>query len=116
VLLPLFDTELARALSLHSWQRRGVWIVEALRMAETAWACANTAWPGGRPTPGPIPIRYDIKNDIVRTGRVAANAFDLVCRQKVQFQSVTNLPGNHVIGAGGVAADAEAAHFAGFIV
>src|SRR5204862_2493380 len=81
--------------------------VEALRVAEAAGAVAGAARRVGR----------DVVDDVVGTGSVAGDAPDGGRRpgrgEVVEAEAVADAPGDVVVGAGRVAADADAAADAG---
>jgi hypothetical protein len=59
-------------------------------------------------TAGAVRVRHDVKYDVVRVGGVrhALNALELI-----EAEGISDPPRHHVVGAGGVTADADATHF-----
>ena len=101
---------------MHGGQCRGVRIIQTFRMAESAGAVTNPAGPARRLSgaAGAVRVRNDVEDDVVRAGRVAANA--LHSTEGVEQESIPDLPGHHMVGAGGVSADAEPANSASVFI
>ncbi len=79
-------------------------------MAKSAGAVADAALSVGRlaGTASAVSVRRDVEDDVVGMGRIR-NALDAL--QLIEPESISDPPRHHVIGAGGVAADADAADF-----
>ena len=56
-----------------------------------------------------VGARLDVKNDIVGVSRISRHPSDRP--QMVESEGIANPPGNHVVGAGRIAANADAAEF-----
>src|SRR5690242_19616178 len=78
-------------------------------MSKSAGALANPSGPVWRLTRAAraVRVRADVVDDVIRAGRIAANAFHST--ECVEPESVPNPPGHHMVGAGGVSADADPA-------
>src|SRR5215211_965441 len=93
---------------MHRRKGRGVRIEQTFRMPEPAGALANSPRPVWRLTSAAraVRVRSDVEDDIVRVGGVR-NALDAI--EGVEPESVPNFPSDHMVGAGGIPADAEPA-------
>jgi len=101
---------------MHRRKRRRVWVVQTFGMAEATRALPNAASAVGSLTGAAraVWIRFDVKDNIVRTARIAANARYSV--EGIEAESTANSPSDHMIGARRVAADAEPAHFCSVLI
>ena len=91
-------------LRLDGRERRWIAGVDALGMTETTGAVPRAA----------IGIGGDVEDDVVGTRRIAGHSPDTRQgtrgRHVVEAQSVAHAPGDIVVGAGGIAAHADAAN------
>src|SRR6266478_7905598 len=111
-ILPIFASDFDRPGSTrfsgapHRRQGGGVGIVNAGRVTEAALTISDLSFGVQHAA---ITSLRDIEDDVVRVLRIAGDPADRT--QVVEHQGVANPPGDHVIGAGGVAADADTAYF-----
>jgi len=79
-------------------------------MAKPAGALTDAALSVGRlaRTAGAVSVRLYVEYDVVRVGRIRHpfNALELI-----EPECISDPPRHHVVGAGGVTADADATHF-----
>src|SRR6266404_4500717 len=111
-ILPIFASDFDRPGSTrfsgapHRRQGGGVGIVNAGRVTEAALTISDLSFGVQHAA---ITSLRNIEDDVVRVLRIAGDPADRT--QVVEHQGVANPPGDHVIGAGGVAADADTAYF-----
>src|SRR5712671_5715908 len=90
---------------MHLRQGGGVGVIQTARMPKAALAVAGAA----------VGVWDDVKNNVVGPFRITGNSADRI--QQIEPQNGANAPGDHVIGAGGIAAHSHTAdlHTAGLI-
>src|SRR5262249_19940802 len=99
---------------MYGRQCRLVRITQTFRMAKTAGALAYSSGPVWSLTGaarGAPRVRIDIEDDVVGVRRVAGERACHACHsiETVEREGGPNLPSHHVVGAGGVSADADPA-------
>ena len=94
---------------MHRGQCRGVRIIQTFRVAEPAGAVTNPAGPARRLSGAAraVRVRNDVEDDVVRVGCVPGDASNSL--KLVDAESIPDFPSHHMVGAGGVSADAEPA-------
>ena len=80
-------------------------------MAEAARGLTNSPRPGWALTSAAsaVRVRTDVVDDVIWALRIGGRVNTLHSTKNIEVESVPNLPGDHMVGAGGVAADAEPA-------
>ena len=94
----------------HDRQGRGIGVVQTGWMAKAVCTGAqHAAWVQHAAIGG----WRDVENDVVRVGRITGHAAHRAANrpEMVEVEKMSNPPGDHVVGAGGVAADTDPTDF-----